>query len=177
MGRASSLAWKSIFKARDLLEGGLRWRVGNGESIKIWGDRWLPSQATFRVQSPVDTLDHNARVCSLMNQDTGWWDVPLVRTIFNTKEAEIICGLPLNFLCQPGTLIWARTSQGIFTVRNAYGEQEISGVWTTLWSLKVSGALKLILWKVCNNALPTKENLYRRKITKDPMCPIYETKA
>jgi hypothetical protein len=42
MGRAPSLVWRSIFKARDLLEGGLRWRVGNGKSIKIWGDRWFP---------------------------------------------------------------------------------------------------------------------------------------
>jgi len=37
-----------------------------------------------------------------------------------------------------------------------------------LWSLQVPRALKMFLWKVCHNALPTKENLYRRKITKDP---------
>jgi len=116
----------------------------------------------------------------------------LVRTIFNPEEAETICGLPLSFLSQPNTLIWAGTSQGIFTVRSAYhfehtrrtkeqGEcsrgNEVLVVWTTLWSLKVLGALKLFLWKVCNNALPTKENLYRRKITKDPLCPVCESKA
>jgi hypothetical protein len=28
-------------KANDLLERGLVWRVGNGEHIAIWGDRWL----------------------------------------------------------------------------------------------------------------------------------------
>jgi hypothetical protein len=43
MGRAPSLAWQSIFKAQDLLQGSLRWRVGNGKNIKIWGDWWLPS--------------------------------------------------------------------------------------------------------------------------------------
>jgi hypothetical protein len=47
LGRAPSLASRSIFKARDVLTGGLLWRVGNGESINIWGDKWLPSPTTF----------------------------------------------------------------------------------------------------------------------------------
>jgi hypothetical protein len=46
----------------------------------------------------------------LIKLATSWWDVPLVRTIFNPEEAETICGLPLSFLSQPNTLIWAGTS-------------------------------------------------------------------
>ncbi len=66
-----------------------------------------------------------------------------------------------------------------YTIRSAYhlelarrardtGEssrsKEVSGVWSSLWSLQATGVLKHFVWKVCNNALPTKENLYRRKI-------------
>lgn len=31
----SSFAWKSMLAARDLINQGLIWRVGNGESIKV----------------------------------------------------------------------------------------------------------------------------------------------
>jgi ribonuclease HI len=30
----------------------------------------------------------------------------------------------------------------------------------------------MFLWQACNNILPTKENLWKRKITNDPLCPV-----
>ena len=30
----------------------------------------------------------------------------------------------------------------------------------------------MFLWRACNNILPTKENLCRRKISNDPKCPL-----
>ena len=39
---SDSWCWKSLLNAREVLEEGLRRRVGDGESIKIWEDRWLP---------------------------------------------------------------------------------------------------------------------------------------
>jgi hypothetical protein len=51
MGSRPSYAWRSIFNARGVLEAGLRWRVGNGEKIKIWGDRWLPPPSTSSLFS------------------------------------------------------------------------------------------------------------------------------
>lgn len=43
------LLWKTLLTTREIIEGALRWRVGNGEKIKIKGDRWLPTRATFQV--------------------------------------------------------------------------------------------------------------------------------
>jgi hypothetical protein len=34
------------------------------------------------------------------------------------------------------------------------------------------GLLRNFLWKVSLNLLPTKDNLYRKKIAQDPLCPI-----
>jgi hypothetical protein len=33
-------------------------------------------------------------------------------------------------------------------------------------------AVKIFLWRACKNILPTRENLFKRKITPNPMCPI-----
>jgi hypothetical protein len=39
LGSNPSFAWRSIVNAKDVLEWGLMWRVGNGEDIQIWGDK------------------------------------------------------------------------------------------------------------------------------------------
>jgi hypothetical protein len=47
MGYNSSYAWHSIVNARAVLERGLFWRVGNGDSIRIWGDKWVALPTLF----------------------------------------------------------------------------------------------------------------------------------
>jgi hypothetical protein len=60
LSRKPSYVWRSIWNAKSLLAEGMMWRVGNGRSIKIWGDKWLPSLMTYAIQSPVHLLDCNA---------------------------------------------------------------------------------------------------------------------
>jgi hypothetical protein len=46
-------------------------------------------------------------------------------------------------------------------------------LWKKIWNLKGSRVVKFFLWKACNDILPTKEKLHRRKIVPDPLCPFY----
>jgi len=41
LGSRPSFVWRSILKAKSILQTGMGWRVGNGEDIKIWKDVWL----------------------------------------------------------------------------------------------------------------------------------------
>jgi hypothetical protein len=50
----------------------------------------------------------------------------------------------------------------------------------TICQLRVPNAMKMFLWRACNNLLPTKENLFQRMIVSaDMLCPIcsWETKS
>jgi hypothetical protein len=38
--------------------------------------------------------------------------------------------------------------------------------------MNVPNVLKVFMWRECNNVLPTKVNLMKRKIVEDPLCPI-----
>ena len=49
---SASYAWKSIIKGRDVIKRGVIWRIGDGRSIHIWGDRWLPQKNLALVLSP-----------------------------------------------------------------------------------------------------------------------------
>lgn len=44
-----SYAWRSIWEAIDLLEKGFQWRVGDGQSIRVWKDVWLHEPCDFNV--------------------------------------------------------------------------------------------------------------------------------
>jgi len=48
-----SYAWKSILSARDVIRKGLVWRIGNGESMRIKRDKWLPAQPSKSVISSI----------------------------------------------------------------------------------------------------------------------------
>lgn len=43
-------------------------------------------------------------------------------------------------------------------------------IWVKLWRLHVLNKIKIFGWRVCQDILPTKENLFRHKITEDGGC-------
>jgi len=49
VGTRPSFVWRSLLSATDLLKEGLVWRVGDGKSIHIWNDWWLPTPSSFMV--------------------------------------------------------------------------------------------------------------------------------
>lgn len=46
-GLNSSWAWLSILEGRKVIQRGIRWKVGNGRSIRVAYDPWLPRPTTF----------------------------------------------------------------------------------------------------------------------------------
>ena len=63
----ASYAWRSILKGWDMLKEGMRWRVGDGNSIRVWTDPWLPSDFWPFVSSPVAQDFGEAKVVNLID--------------------------------------------------------------------------------------------------------------
>lgn len=49
-------------------------------------------------------------------------------------------------------------------------------LWNTIWKLQIAPKLKIFLWSLCQNALPTKDNLFCRKISANPICTLCSSK-
>lgn len=68
---------------------GCRWRVGNGKSVKIWKDSWLPG---LRLLQPTlggrngPVVDEETIVDS--DATTKTWNAWLVRALFNSSTVE-----------------------------------------------------------------------------------------
>ena len=48
-----SYAWRSILKGREVLKEGMRWMIGDGSSIRIWSDSWLPLEFLPFISSSI----------------------------------------------------------------------------------------------------------------------------
>ena len=73
IGNNPSYTWQSIMATQYLVQQGTRWNVGNGNSIRVWGDKWLPTSSTYKVVSPRQFLHADTWVSKLISQDSGAW--------------------------------------------------------------------------------------------------------
>lgn len=53
LGSAPSFTWRSLLSAQQVVKAGFHFLIGNGESVSVWGDKWLPTPSTFQVSTPV----------------------------------------------------------------------------------------------------------------------------
>jgi hypothetical protein len=65
-----SYTWRSILKGFDLLKEGIIWRVGNGESLNIWSDPWIPLGNTRKTMTYKGS-SILTRVSELLDPATG----------------------------------------------------------------------------------------------------------
>jgi hypothetical protein len=170
--------------AKDLLSSGIIWRVGDGKSINVWGDNWLPNFGSLNFQ-PELTLPRDAKVSDLIDVSVRGWNCGLIDNCFPAYVANIIKNIPLCPLFPPDKIIWNGTSSRSFSVKNAYhmaldllkqknGECSYSvgnrDFWKKIWSTNVSNVSKKFLWRACQNALPTKQNLFRKGVVENDIC-------
>ncbi|BFG35644.1 hypothetical protein CerSpe_219180 [Prunus speciosa] len=184
----SSYVWKSICAARKILLQGSRWQVGSGAEIDIWKDPWVPRPSTFRVISPKPHGCAVTKVNEFILDHPRRWNVSLLSNLLYPPDVDVIRTIPLSFHHRDDALIWHFDKKGQFTVKSAYKvarmvldprtvassstENGFSKGWTALWKAKIPGKIKLFWWRACNGILPTKDNLWKRKIHLDTCCDL-----
>ena len=58
------------------------WREGDGKTIRVFEDRWLPGQNPSKVISPWMGIDDDWTVSQLIDQDMGWWNSSIIDALF-----------------------------------------------------------------------------------------------
>lgn len=43
--------------------GDIRWKIGDGQSVHIWRDPWIPQPLLFRAITPIRMLPEDAKLC------------------------------------------------------------------------------------------------------------------
>lgn len=184
----ASPTWRSIEYGLELLKAGVVHRVGNGVSINIWRDNWLPRRTAMK---PVGSTRwcRLRKVCHLIDRRSGQWDEAVVRRYFYPWDVEEILKIKLPRRDTEDVIAWHYEKTGVFSVRSAYrlamqldrelGHQGSStapdgerAVWRKLWRLAVPPKVRVFAWKAIQNGLPTRANRHYRHLDQQSTCQI-----
>uniref|UniRef100_A0A7N2M9L9 Reverse transcriptase n=1 Tax=Quercus lobata TaxID=97700 RepID=A0A7N2M9L9_QUELO len=77
LGHNPSFVWRSLLGAGDVLRVGSMWKIGDGQSIKITINKWLPHPPLFKPGA-----DPTLKVGDLIHHDSMQWNRPLIQTTF-----------------------------------------------------------------------------------------------
>lgn len=112
-----SYLWRSLLWGRDLLKKGVRYRIGNGEDVAVFGDPWIPKELTFKpICLNRDFLQ--VKVSHFINNN-GEWNLDFLKSSMLEEDFNIIRGLPIN-LNAKDRLIWHFDKLGKYNVKSGY---------------------------------------------------------
>ncbi|KAG7572532.1 Reverse transcriptase domain [Arabidopsis suecica] len=103
-----SHAWRSIFQGMQLLKQGFKWRVGDGNTIKVCSDPWLDNPPRpARVLSPHQSK--TLTVSQLMNPSTPTWDEQKLQALIHPEDVQIIKRIHPRLTKAPDAPMWIYT--------------------------------------------------------------------
>lgn len=173
-GNASS-SWQAILYGLELLKKGPIWRVGNGQSIRIWRDPWIPRPPSFKLISPKRRC--RLRFVSELIDHHGVWKLDVLNQYFLPMDISEIVKLRPYPRALDDCLAWAPEKSGSFSVRSAY-HIAMDEVWSPsstssslapdgsrdLWKLirksNVPPTVQTFAWRLCTDSLPMWRNKY-----------------
>ena len=175
------------FDAKEKCGSYAKWRVGDGQLIKVFEDNWSPGHSSGKIIPVQPNLNRNLKVADLMTADKASWNEPLLDSFFLPHEAQQIKAIPLCVVPQSDSFYWSLEKSGTYFVKSGYKMlceearlEEASGshrsgmtdLWSRIWKLKLPGKIIHFLWRACSDCLPTEVNLMKRKIVADPQCEL-----
>ncbi|KAA3463501.1 reverse transcriptase [Gossypium australe] len=174
----------SQWTAKGLLLKGLGWRIGDGQKVSIWEDRWVPGDEILNCQN----LSQNpslVKVAELIDNNTRRWNEELILRTFAERDAERILSIPLSMRSHEDFLIWREEATGEYSVRSGHRvlvqgrhtqiHENLKIFYKSLWSLELPSKLKITAWRSMCNYLPNFSNLHFRRIMGHVNCRRCQT--
>lgn len=121
LGERPSYAWRSLICGRDLLQKGLRHRIGNGESTRVWLDKWVddPEEGMRAPWIKNHSFEVNLRANYLIDAQTRRWNYEKLTEIFVRGDVEIMMrNQPV--VDREDYFTWRFNKSGDLTVKSAY---------------------------------------------------------
>ncbi|KAL0015483.1 hypothetical protein SO802_002552 [Lithocarpus litseifolius] len=115
-----SFVWRSLMAALPILRSGYCWKVGNGSSISVLGDKWIPNHPTNKVLHPIHELVDEMVVSELINPKLHVWRSDMIMSLFHREDVKAICKIPLSRRAVSDSIIWMYNKNGKFFFKSAY---------------------------------------------------------
>ncbi|GAB2224978.1 hypothetical protein Droror1_Dr00005759 [Drosera rotundifolia] len=134
---------------------------------KLRGFRVCRGLPSFCVPLTEGSLPADATVNTLADWSSEAWDQHVINASFSPEVAQAIFQVPIGWASSNDWWTWLYEKKGEFTVSSAYivafkfrfqGDEGVNNSpssWRQLWKLDISPKIKMFLWRVFNDCLPT----------------------
>ena len=133
------------------------------------------------------------KVSELIDSHSATWDIQKLQANLLPMDVEIISNIPLSTRRQEDFWAWHYDKRGIFTVRSAYhmlvttrekrtawldehdGSSDSAGEkrnWSMLWKVRVPSKIRVFLWRLARQSLPSVDVLHHRHMAPHSSCAI-----
>ncbi|GLU12078.1 hypothetical protein SLE2022_287860 [Rubroshorea leprosula] len=180
LGSGASASWRSILKCRDVLQIGLQWRVGLGNSINFWKDQWTSSSPLSKfIVGPVFSESLTMPVSSVITNSMNW-NQELLATFLPEAQVKEILSIPLSSTgCIQDKIVWRFSDDGFFSVKSAFHQILLQKepiplqdqCWKWVWKLRCSERVRMFVWLLLRNRVLTNAVRYERHLAASSTCP------
>ncbi|KAK5811335.1 hypothetical protein PVK06_026664 [Gossypium arboreum] len=94
LGSYPSYTWRSIWEAKQLLEEGVGWRMGDDIAVNIWNDAWLLRFGNGRVHFQNIDIRYS-KVYDLIERESVTWKQDAICLSFGEEQLKRILLIPL----------------------------------------------------------------------------------
>jgi ribonuclease HI len=160
--------------------------VGNGASIDVWNQNWIPRSSLQRAFGHKPNQEVQKVQELLLPGGTGW-NITKLNEVFFEEDVADILKIPVGRAGTDDYVAWNYTKSGFFSVRSAYhlkqhlkqmaagrGSSSLSCSehrgWLSLWAANVPGKAKVHCWRLVKNGLAVGDELRRRNIKAGVVC-------
>ena len=156
--------------------------VGDGKSTRFWHDVWV-GNIPLKIRFPSlfwAAVNQDASVADNYELDSHTWNINFKRS-FSRNDMEnwelILDMIQFTFLSdQKDRVRWAFEKKGEFSVKSMYRWLAYGGVsdptLKKIWRLKIPLKIRVFLWQVIHDRLPTREQILKRYGPTDGKCPL-----
>lgn len=94
---SASHGWRGILAGREIIRKGLGWAIGDGRSVRVWGENWLSLTHQHSPIGPPTREAHNFLVSDLMLPNSTEWNVERIKLHLPQYEVAIRKIVPSRF--------------------------------------------------------------------------------
>ncbi|KAG8499524.1 hypothetical protein CXB51_006063 [Gossypium anomalum] len=138
----------------------------------------------FKLSSVVNFMQ-DTKVSELVASNDRVWRREFINNTFSEDDARKILRIPLASAPHDDLLVWGGEHSGEFLVRIAYKllqtfdkiprayalQTGYGNFYKKLWLLNLPNKVKITLWRISWNYLPTRVNMQYRKLVSNTSCP------
>jgi hypothetical protein len=179
--QSASQTWKAIDKMKNLIALGACFLIGDGARIDIWKDPWVPWLPNYLPTPRGERAPNRSLVIAcLINQVTRSWNIGMLKELFTLDSVNAILKIPIPQIPRPDKLAWIVDPKGLFSVKSAVRTQQSPNIptssdsmWSNFWKLKLHERVKVLIWRIGLDIIPTNLNVARKIGHGVTSCPLY----